>query len=97
MEARLVAKGFPKENQGNIRKDSPTCLNTSLRLALSSRVSDKWITKVLDIKGAFFQGQLIDIKSAFFQGQLIERDVFLKPPKEAGTSKFWKLKKRYMS
>lgn len=80
MEARLVAKGFPKENQGNMRKDSPTCLNTSLRLALSSHVPNKWITKVLDIK------------SAFFQGQLIERDVFLKPPKEAGTNKFWKFK-----
>ena len=42
--------------------------------------SNKWITKVLDIK------------SAFFQGQLIERDAFLKPPKEAGTNKFWKFK-----
>ena len=55
MEARLVANGFPKENQGNKRKNSPTCLNTSLRLALSSGVSNKWIPKMLDIKSAFFK------------------------------------------
>lgn len=35
-----------------------------------------------------------DIKSAFLQGKLLDRDVFLKPPKEAGLEKglLWKLK-----
>ena len=34
----------------------------------------------------------IDIKSAFLQGRPIEREVTLKPPREAGTAKLWKLK-----
>ena len=35
-----------------------------------------------------------DIKSAFLQGKVLDRDVYLKPPKEAGLSKgqLWKLK-----
>ena len=33
----------------------------------------------------------MDIKSAFLQGKSIERDVFIKPPKEANTNKLWKL------
>ena len=42
-------------------------------------VSHKWKIKSLDIK------------SAFLQGQPINREIFLKPPKEAGTEKSWKL------
>ena len=34
----------------------------------------------------------MDIKSAFLQGKSIQRDVFIKPPKEANTNKLWKLK-----
>ena len=33
----------------------------------------------------------LDIKSIFLQGQPINRGIFLKPPKEAGTDKLWKL------
>ena len=33
----------------------------------------------------------MDIKSAFFQGKPIEREVSLKPTKEASTNKVWKL------
>ena len=33
----------------------------------------------------------MDIKSAFFQGKPIEKDVYLKPSKEAHTKKIWKL------
>ena len=33
----------------------------------------------------------MDINSAFLQGKPIERDVYLKPPKEAHTKKIWKL------
>ena len=32
------------------------------------------------------------IKSAFLQGQKIERDVYLKPLKEAGTDRLWNWK-----
>ena len=34
----------------------------------------------------------LDIKSAFLQGKPLNRTVYLKPPKEANTSKAWKLK-----
>ena len=33
------------------------------------------------------------MKAAFLQGYSIERDLYLKPPKEAGTLNLWKLKK----
>ena len=35
----------------------------------------------------------MDIKAAFLQGVLIDRDVFVQPPREANTSKIWKLKR----
>ena len=34
----------------------------------------------------------MDIKSAFLKGKSVERDVFIKPLKEANTNKLWKLK-----
>ena len=79
-KARLVARGF-QEKQNDQRKDSPTCLKASLRLVFCVAASKQWIVKILDIK------------SAFLQGQPIERDVYLQPPKEAGSSVIWKLKK----
>ena len=48
-------------------------------LDLNFIVSRKWKIKSLDIK------------SAFLQGQPINSEIFLKPPKEAGTDKLWKL------
>ena len=33
----------------------------------------------------------MDLKTVFLQGKSIERDVFIKPPKEANTNKLWKL------
>ena len=48
-------------------------------LDLNFIVSHKWKIKSLDIK------------SAFLQGQPINREIFLKPPKKAGTDKLWKL------
>jgi hypothetical protein len=80
IKARLVAKGF-QENTDEIRKDSPTCSKTNLRTVLAIAATNKW--KV----------QSIDIKSAFLQGRLIEREVIVKPPKEAGTGKLWRLRK----
>ena len=34
-----------------------------------------------------------DIKTAFLQGKKIEREVYIQPPKEANTNKFWRLQK----
>ena len=76
---RLVARGFEEESN-NIRKESPTCLKENLRL----------IVCIVSLNGWSIHS--IDIKSAFLQGYNIERDVYLKPPKEAATSnKLWKL------
>ena len=79
VKSRLVAKGFQEENK--IKSDSPTCTKESLRLILNIIPSMNWMI------------QSIDIKSAFLQSQHIDRDVYVKPPKEAGVhqSKVWKL------
>ena len=52
-----------------------------MRIALSIAASKGWDVKT------------VDIKSAYLQGHEIDRDVFVKPPKTANTSKLWKLKK----
>ena len=76
-----MARGFEEGEDSSIRRDSPTCMKESLRLTLVTAASKGWRIESLDIK------------SAFLQGQKIERDVYLKPPKEAGTNKLWKLNK----
>ena len=78
-KARLVARSFEELDRDNIRTDSPICFKEKFRLVLTIIVSHKWKFKSLDIK------------SAFLQGQPINREIFLKPPKEAGTDKLWKL------
>ena len=55
--------------------DSATCAKESRKILLTILASKKW------------QCQSIDIKSAFLQGNNIERDVYLRPPKEAGVDK----------
>ena len=73
-KARLVARGF-EENSSNLTKKSPTCTKDSFRLALSIITSKHW--KI----------HAIDIKSAFLQGMPLSREVYLKPPKEANSTK----------
>ena len=80
-KARLVAKGFQDPSSADIRKDSPTCLRDSLHIALMLAANNGWRIRSLDVK------------CAFLQGKLIQRDVFLKPPREAKTDKVWKLEK----
>ena len=80
LKARLVARGF-EEDTTQIKTDSPTCSKDSLRIALAIAASKGWNVKTLDIK------------SAYLQGHEIERDIFIKPPKLANTSKLWKLRK----
>ena len=79
LKARLVARGF-EENVNELRTDSPTCQKESLRCFLAILSSKGWKLSTLDIK------------SAFLQGMPISREVFMKPPKEANTTKLWLLK-----
>ena len=80
LKARLVARGF-EENVSELRTDSPTCQKESLRCFLSILAAKNW------------QLSSIDIKSAYLQGIPINREVHMKPPKEADTTKLWLLKK----
>ena len=80
-KARLVARGF-EEDSSLIRTDSPTCMRETLRIVLAYAVCRHW------------EINSIDIKAAFLQGKPIEREVYLRPPKEANSAnKVWKLKK----
>ena len=81
IRARLVARGFEEEDC--VVKDSPTLAKSSLRVVLAIIASKEWPVETTDIKSAFLQGSKLD------------RDVFVKPPKEAGLDKgkVWKLKK----
>ena len=80
IRARLTARGFEEER--NIRTDSPTVQSTSMRFLLMMGATKQWPVST------------IDIKSAFLQGKELERDVFVKPPKEANAKNtLWKLKK----
>ena len=80
VRARLVARGFEEEN--TMPKDSPTVARSTLRLFLSICASQNWKLRSTDIR------------SAFLQGKLLERDVYIKPPKEALVRKgfLWKLR-----
>ena len=78
VKARLVAHGF-EELTTQIHTDSSTICKENLRLVSAIAMSNSWKIHSMDIKAAFLQGCLID------------RDVFVQPPKEANTSKLWKL------
>ena len=80
-KARLVARGYQEKGNCDIRRDSPTCLKSSLRLVFCVAASNKWIVNILDIR------------SAFLQGKQIQREIFIKPPREIKTNKIWKLNK----
>ena len=79
--ARLVARGFEEDCQNNC--DSPTIHKTSMRIFFSIVAYKQWPVKTTDIKSAFLQSKLLD------------RDVFIKPPKEAEVDegKLWQLKR----
>ena len=80
-KARLVARGFEEKEEQIIRSDSPTCLRESVRLFFSIAIS------------CGFDIGSIDIKCAFLQGYSIDRDIFIKPPREANSNKLWMLQK----
>ena len=80
-KARLVARGYEEMNSG-ILTDSPVCNKDSMRVILTLISSMDWEINSFDIKAAFLQGKDLD------------RDVFLKPPKEANAvGKLWKLRR----
>ena len=81
IKARLVAKGFQEPSKLSIRKDSPTALKTSLRLATTYIASQGW-----DVKS-------FDISAAFLQGEEIGRKILVKPPPEANCKGLWLLRK----
>ena len=80
VRARLVARGF-EEDTSRIEVDSPTVGKSTVRMVLAVAAAKHWIIKSTDIK------------SAFLQGNVLQRDVYIKPPKEANVSDgcVWKL------
>ena len=75
----MVGRGI-EEDVDQIRSDSPTCLKESLRILLTVASTMDW--KLVSL----------DIKCAFLQGYPIQRDLFVRPPKEAGAiGCVWKL------
>ena len=76
--ARLTARGF--QETGEFPTDSPTVQKGSVRLILALAATNSWTLKT------------IDISSAFLQGDKMDREVFVKPPKEANAlNKLWRL------
>ena len=80
-KARLCARGFEDEEGTSRRTDSPTCSKEALRITFAIIASSNWTCKSMDIKRAFLQGKALD------------REIFIKPPKEANTNKLWRLNK----
>ena len=79
-KARLVARGY--EELVDTQTDSPTVNKESQRVALTVISSRGW------------ELQSLDVKAAFLQGKELDRDIYLKPPKEAKSpEKLWKLKR----
>ena len=80
IRARLTARGY--EEVGDFPKDSPTMQKASLRIVLALATASNW------------QVETTDIKSAFLQGSPLDREVLVRPPKEANLKGYlWKLKK----
>ena len=79
VRARLTARGF--QEQENVPSDSPTVDKCNVRIALTICAAKGW------------EVETSDVKSAFLQGHRLEREVFVKPPKEAevANNKLWKL------
>ena len=80
VKARLVARGFEEVLTG--KTESPTCSREALRMVYMVASTMSW-----DL-------QAMDMMSAFLQGNTIDRDVYIKPPREAQRDgMIWKLKR----
>ena len=64
------------------RGDCPTADRFLKRLLYAIAANERW------------RIEAVDVTSAFLQGAELEREVFVRPPKEAGAGgKIWKMKK----
>ena len=78
-----MVRGFQGQDQTDIETAAPTVTKESIRLLVSMAAGQQWDVNSIDIKGAFLQSKPL------------ERDVWVKPPLEAGRKKgkLWKLTK----
>ena len=73
-------KVFEDASRDDAKKDSSTCGRENLKSWFALTSLCNWKISIMDVK------------SAFLQRKLIERDIFIKPKKEAKANKWWKLK-----
>ena len=80
LKARYCLRGFKEQEKP--RSDSPTVDRLSTKLLYAFAGNHGW--KI----------ESIDVTAAFLQGSDLDRDIFVKPPKEAKMNGFlWKMKK----
>ena len=78
IRARLCIRGDLEKDKEHVRSDSPTVGKETLKLALTIAANEGFTVKSADIK------------SAYLQGLQLERQIFVKPPPQAGISgKLW--------
>ena len=70
-KARLVARGFEDSEVKGSQTDSPICSKESIRIVLAIIASKKW------------KCRMFDVKTAFLKEKQLDRDIYIKPPKEA--------------
>ena len=82
-KGRLCLRGDQEIDTDSIAKDSPTVNKINIKLMLTEAVRKGWEVKSSDVTRAFLQTSEID------------REVYVKPPIEAGLpgNKVWKLKR----
>ena len=79
-KARYCLRGFKEHEKP--RSDSPTVDRISTKIFYAIAANEGW-----DIES-------IDVTSAFLQGEVLDRDIFVRPPKEANMpGKLWYMKK----
>ena len=83
MKARLVILGNQDSKAGQLSTYAPTCSREVVMLSMHLMCSNNWSLYSMDIE------------KAFLQSREMVRDVFVKPPKEAGcgSETVWKLRK----
>ena len=73
-------RGDLEVGKENLRADAPTASKEALKIALMISANEN------------FKVKAGDIKSAFLQGEKMDRELFVRPPKEANSSGIlWKL------
>ena len=70
-KARLCMRGDLEVGKENLRADAPTASKEALKIALMISANEN------------FKVKAGDIKSAFLQGEKMDRELFVRPPKEA--------------